>query len=882
MSMFASARFLRNAILGLFLAPLTAIGAVTSLTALPQTVTMYGLVPGGSARTNSAPVVLAGGSGTASLTISAAVTDGSGNWLTAFLSNSSINAGSSVGVTISVDPKKLSSQASGFTYNGQVTVSTGTVSAVFHVKLIVQGGSDIQLTPPSQNVSLQVGGSVTFGVGFMAEQPAGTSTAPGKKDFPLNLPMCSTVDGNNWLSASQTSNFTFSVTVSAGGLAAGFFSGGCLISGNGQGPFQTNFAVGLTVGGGSSSQSGVDQTSLTFNLSAGAQPSQQTINVSAGASTFFSATAATTTGGNWLQATPASGSTPAAVTVTATPGSLAPGNYTGNIQFGIGSGMVNVPVSLTLTATASLQAGPASIALTAQPGGSCTPQTASIQSSDSTLTLPFTVKTPITTPVSGAWLTASPSSGATPANLSVSCNTAGLLPGNYSGTVIVSSAAATNATAAIPVTLSFATQPTSNTQTISHIADGQGWKTTAILVNSDTVPALYTVNFWNEAGASYSPPLGLGATSGTIPVGGSATIQTADADPKNLTEGWAQVTSSQSIGGTAIFRADSSGQEAAVPLLTSGGTSLQIPYQVGNGQTLGVALANPSATQTASITEVIRGQNGNQLSSRTLTLPAQNHVAFNPPALNSLTGSGVAEYDSNVNIYALGIRGNNGAFTSLDAVLPQPANTKTSSRIADGQGWKSTIILVNTDTVAAAYTVNFWNEAGAAYSPPLATGATSGTIPVGGSAIIQTADTDPKNLTEGWAQVTSSQSIGGTAIFRLDSSGQEAAVPLLTSGGASLQIPYQVGNGLTLGVALANPSATQSASITEVTRDQFGNQLSSRTLTLPAHSHVAFNPPALNGLTGSGVVEYDANVSIYALGIRGNNGAFTSLRAVYK
>ena len=102
-----------------------------------------------------------------------------------------------------------------------------------------------------------------------------------------------------------------------------------------------------------------------------------------------------------------------------------------------------------------------------------------------------------------------------------------------------------------------------------------------VLVNTDTTGASYTVNFWNEAGAAYSPPLSLGANSGTIPVGGSVTIRTADADPKNLTEGWAEVVSSQSIGGTAIFRAGYSGQEAAVPLLISGGARLQIPYQAG-------------------------------------------------------------------------------------------------------------------------------------------------------------------------------------------------------------------------------------------------------------------------------------------------------------
>ena len=51
-------------------------------------------------------------------------------------------------------------------------------------------------------------------------------------------------------------------------------------------------------------------------------------------------------------------------------------------------------------------------------------------------------------------------------------------------------------------------------------------------------------------------------------------VETGDA-ASTLSEGWAQVTSNQSINGTAIFRYDPWSQEAAVPLLTSGGTKLE-------------------------------------------------------------------------------------------------------------------------------------------------------------------------------------------------------------------------------------------------------------------------------------------------------------------
>jgi hypothetical protein len=237
----------------------------------------------------------------------------------------------------------------------------------------------------------------------------------------------------------------------------------------------------------------------------------------------------------------------------------------------------------------------------------------------------------------------------------------------------------------------------------------------------------------------------------------------------------------------------------------------------------------------------------------------------------------------------LGIRsapeGTGLAFTSLDAVLLQPASTETISHIADGGGWRSTIILVNTAAVPAVYSVNFWNDSGAAYVPPLASGAVNGSIPVGGSTIIATADTS-STVSEGWATVTSAQTLGGTAVFRYDPWSQEAAVPLLPSSGVHLEIPYQVGNNLTLGIALANPSATQAANITEVIRDQNGNQLSTRTFTLAALDHTAFLPTYPANATGGGVAEYDSNLAIYGLGIRsapeGTGLAFTSVPAAYK
>src|ERR1019366_5991506 len=128
------------------------------------------------------------------------------------------------------------------------------------------------------------------------------------------------------------------------------------------------------------------------------------------------------------------------------------------------------------------------------------------------------------------------------------------------------------------------------TRTISHIADGGGWKTTINLVNMDTQPAQFAGNLWKADGTAFSVPLAAGsAASGTIQPGGAQTIETAGVG--SLSEGWAEVVSSQQIGGTAIFRDVTDVQEAAVPLLTSGGSKVVIPFDSGGQLAIGVALA---------------------------------------------------------------------------------------------------------------------------------------------------------------------------------------------------------------------------------------------------------------------------------------------------
>jgi uncharacterized protein (TIGR03437 family) len=200
--------------------------------------------------------------------------------------------------------------------------------------------------------------------------------------------------------------------------------------------------LGISVGSGATAQ---------FMWVAGAPPPQpQTVTVYPTLDTdvSFMVSSSTTSGGNWLSVTPTSGiicqpnvTCPAfpVLTVTANPTGLGPGIYRGTVtitplptQFQPAGPPVSFPVALTVTAAPLVnhivtgtyfQTGP--------------PATLS-----NTLTLPpeslpgpFAVD--VVTDSGGNWLSATPLSGTTPAQLQLSAAPGNLGPGVYAGTVMV-------------------------------------------------------------------------------------------------------------------------------------------------------------------------------------------------------------------------------------------------------------------------------------------------------------------------------------------------------------------------------------------------------------------------------------------------------------
>src|SRR5207244_5241634 len=99
---------------------------------------------------------------------------------------------------------------------------------------------------------------------------------------------------------------------------------------------------------------------------------------------------------------------------------------------------------------------------------------------------------------------------------------------------------------------------------------------------------------------------------------------------------------------------------------------------------------------------------------------------------------------------------------------------------------------------------------------------------------------------------------------------------------ARLLLPFDTG-GLSLGVALANPSLTQDIVVTRTLRNGQGQVITSDSVVLVRHGHTAFvlSNPSAKPEDQRGVLELSSNAgAVFALGIRGNNGGFTSIEAL--
>jgi uncharacterized protein (TIGR03437 family) len=355
------------------------------------------------------------------------------------------HASTPTSLSVSVNPAALPAGS----YNGSITLTTG--------------GGVIEAIP----VSLTVGTVATFTaapstLSFSSE--AGNGTPDAQTITVTNgsklMAFSAVASGGNWLSvipASGSTPASLRVFVNPEGLTPGNYLGAVTITpSGGQSPILVpvsyNLIAPVTLS--------ASPSALSFSFqTGGALPGALSATVSSsGSPVGFNSVATTTTGGPWLGVSPAAATTPAAVTLTANAAGLVPGTYTGVVKFTRTSGgnSFSLPVTLTVAPMPALVNGTSALAFAFETGGSA-PATRSISIGSSAAV--FTVSAAALTDVGGPWLTVTPSTAATPANLIVSVDPTGLTPNTYTGSVSLSAPGVLNGLGSIPVVLLVSSTP---------------------------------------------------------------------------------------------------------------------------------------------------------------------------------------------------------------------------------------------------------------------------------------------------------------------------------------------------------------------------------------------------------------------------------------
>jgi hypothetical protein len=225
-----------------------------------------------------------------------------------------------------------------------------------------------------------------------------------------------------------------------------------------------------------------------------------------------------------------------------------------------------------------------------------------------------------------------------------------------------------------------------NGGSIAHLATGNGWQSTFVLVNVGASAAQVNLNFFDDNGSPLSLPLsfpqaGNGATtvaptvSQLLAAGATLIVESAaPASDSAPTVGSAQVATNGNVGGYVIFRYNPDGQEAVVPLESRNANAYILAFDDTGDISTGIAI-NSVATQVVNIPVMVRDATGVQIATDTIALAPNGHLSFTLandkyPATAGIRGTIEFDRPANAQIGALGIRIPAAAhtFTTLPAL----------------------------------------------------------------------------------------------------------------------------------------------------------------------------------------------------------------------
>jgi hypothetical protein len=187
-----------------------------------------------------------------------------------------------------------------------------------------------------------------------------------------------------------------------------------------------------------------------------------------------------------------------------------------------------------------------------------------------------------------------------------------------------------------------------------------------------------------------------------------------------------------------------------------------------------------------------------------------------------------------------------------------------------GLAFQTTLTYVNYSPQAVTCVTNFYLDSGNPWQVPFIQGSVStrtDVLPPGGSIHDQTIASVSSQGQQGWAQATCTGPVQASLLYRLYTSGTptgEASVSAETATTTEFATFAQTATG----IAYANPSTTQSATITVTVYNASGTKLGSQVITLGPMAHGSANVGPLLGLAGfTGFVKITSTIPIISLSL---------------
>lgn len=561
------------------------------------------------------------------------IMNGGGSWLSAFPVSGTLPGS----FQVTVNPGALSGSG---VFNGAIAINApGTTGISVPVLVTIAGTPALNVSPAQLSFAFQIGQAPP------ASQTLSLSSSTGA-NISFSASAKTTTCGNNWLVVSPTQGATpstLTVQINTSGIQAGSCTGEIDLSASGAS--NPSVVVNVSLLASTNPLLLVPATGPAFNYQiGGAIPAAQNVQITSSSSALnFNVTAAPQNNGpNFLQFTPATGTTPQALSLGINAGvvaSLGPGTYTENVSLtatGAGNSPQTFPVTLTVSSNAVLTTAIPALNFNYQVG-QATPQSQTFTVASTGAPLNFEVAT--STSNCSGFLSASPATGNTFGNQNqvvASVNPAGLNTAQVcNGTITLTVPGSTAAPLVIPVTMNVSTtallnisqsvitisaQPGSGPvqQTISVTSTDPGaqlpFAATAatnppgltwlsVTPNSGNTPnnMLVTVNAANLGVGIYNGTITVSSTAPNVPAQTIYVTLNVVASTASFTPS-SGVTFTQTVGGPAP--ASQNVQIAGVP---TGATIGVIPTTLNGSGWLTATAAGNTVTITANGTQLPQG-----------------------------------------------------------------------------------------------------------------------------------------------------------------------------------------------------------------------------------------------------------------------------------